>query len=116
MNETSLKVARKKLAEMLRDLSSLAASDLHELMNLHEVLDRIDVARVLVEHLMARKETRWPGFQTRLDFPETREEWSLFVNSASDPETGAIRIVLRPLDSFSDSVTEPTEVALGNPY
>jgi adenylylsulfate reductase subunit A len=116
MNETSLKVARKKLAEMLRDLSSLAASDLHELMNLHEVLDRIDVARVLVEHLMARKETRWPGFQTRLDFPETREEWSLFVNSASDPETGDIRIILRPLDSFSDSVTEPTEVALGNPY
>ena len=116
MNETSLKVARRKLAEMIRDLPSLAASDLHELMNLHEVLDRIDVARVLVEHLMARKETRWPGFQTRLDYPETREEWSLFVNSASDPESGEIRIVLRPLDSFSDSVTEPTEVALGNPY
>ena len=116
MNDSSLQVARKKLAEMTRDLPGLAVSDLHELMNLHEVLDRIDVARVLVEHLLARKETRWPGFQTRLDYPETREEWALFVNSASDPETGEIRIVLRPLDSFSGNVPEPTEVALGNSY
>ncbi|MCL4461158.1 MAG: adenylyl-sulfate reductase subunit alpha [Nitrospirae bacterium] len=116
MNETSLQVARKKLEEMTRDLPGLAAGDMHELMNLHEVLDRIDVARVLVAHLIARKETRWPGFQTRLDYPETREEWNLFVNSASDPDTGEIRIVLRPLDSFSDSVSEPTEVAFGNSY
>ena len=116
MNEASLKVALKKLQEMTVDLPLLSATDTHGLMNLHEVLDRIDVARVLVAHLIARKETRWPGFQTRLDYPETREEWQLFVNSATDRDTGEIRIILRPLDSFTETVSLQEEVAHGNSY
>jgi len=116
MNEASLKVALKKLEEMTDDLPLLSATDTHGLMNLHEVLDRIDVARVLVAHLIARKETRWPGFQTRLDYPETREEWQLFVNSATDRDTGKIRIILRPLDSFTETVSLQEEVVHGNSY
>lgn len=116
MNEASLKVALKKLQEMTVDLPLLSATDTHGLMNLHEVIDRIDVARVLVAHLIARKETRWPGFQTRLDYPETREEWQLFVNSATDRDTGEIRIILRPLDSFTETVSLREEVAHGNSH
>ena len=116
MNEVGLKVALKKLQEMTVDLPLLSATDTHGLMNLHEVIDRIDVARVLVAHLIARKETRWPGFQTRLDYPETREEWQLFVNSATDRDTGEIRIILRPLDSFTETVSLREEVAHGNSH
>lgn len=116
MNEPSLRVAERKVDEMWSEISVLGASDLHGLMNLHEVLDRIDVARVLIAHLVARRETRWPGFQTRLDFPETREEWRLFVNSSSDPATGEIRIVLRPLDSFSETAEQPEEVSFGHSH
>ncbi|MBI4007275.1 MAG: hypothetical protein HY354_02140, partial [Planctomycetes bacterium] len=43
-------------------------------------------------------ETRWPGYQTRLDYPERDDaHWLKFVNSVCDPVTGAIRIVERPL-------------------
>ena len=116
MNETALRVAERKVEVMRSDLPVLGASDLHGLMNLHEVVDRIDVARVLIAHLIARRETRWPGFQTRLDFPETREEWRLFVNSVMDPSTGEIRIVLRPLDSFSETAEHPEEVSFGHSH
>ena len=116
MNESSLLVAERKVKVMRSEASLLGATDLHGLMNLHEVVDRIDVARVLISHLLARRETRWPGFQTRLDFPQTREEWRLFVNSVSEPATGQIRIVLRPLDSFTETAELPEEVGVGHSH
>ena len=41
-----------------------------ELMLAHEVIDRLDVAEVLIHHLKFRRETRWPGWQTRMDYPQ----------------------------------------------
>ena len=66
-------------------------------MNAHEIIDRIDVAEVLVEHLLYRKETRWPSYQTRLDYPERDDRnWLKFVNSLRDRESGEIKIIERP--------------------
>jgi len=63
------------------------------------VLDRIDVARVVVEHLLYRKETRWPCSQSRLDYPERDDDrWLRFVNSMMDTKTGAIKIIERGLN------------------
>ncbi|HDY74769.1 MAG TPA: adenylylsulfate reductase, partial [Euryarchaeota archaeon] len=71
--------------------------DLHELNLAHEVIDRIDVAHVLIKHLLHRRETRWPGFTTNQDYPERDdEEWLKFVNTRLNPETGDVEIVERP--------------------
>lgn len=115
MNEAGLKTAQVKVEEMRKDLRLLGALEEHALMNVHEIVDRIDVARVLIAHLRARRETRWPGFQTRLDHPETKDAWRLFVNSTVDPETGEIRMVYRRLDSFSETASHPEEVTIGYP-
>lgn len=97
MNEERLCVARNHLARLSTQIPYLIADDLHELMLAHEVIDRIDIARVLVEHLISRKETRWPGYQTRLDYPKRDDEnWLKFINSQRNRETGAIEIHTRP--------------------
>jgi adenylylsulfate reductase subunit A len=99
MNEAGLAMADNYLQRISSDLPRMKARDLHELMNAHEVVDRIDVSLVLVSHLRARKESRWPGFQSRTDFPETDPlNWSVFVNSVRDLQTGELKIILRPLD------------------
>ena len=67
-------------------------------MHCHEVVDRVEVARVLVEHLLHRQETRWNAYQTRLDYPDRDDaRWRVFVNSVRDRKTGEIRMVERPL-------------------
>jgi len=115
MNEAGLLMARKKLSELSLDLFRIGAPDSHELMLAHEVVDRIDVAKVLVAHLLARKETRWPGFQTRKDYPETDERYGHFINSVVGRE-GDIHIVHRTLAGemipFGNKLNEPAEIEL----
>lgn len=99
MNEERLVLGREQLARLPGQFEYIEAQDLHDLMLAHSVMDRVDVAQVLVEHLIARKETRWPGYQTRLDYPDRDDEnWSVFVNSRKDPETGKIEILTRPYE------------------
>jgi len=97
MNKESLAYALRHLAILKDQIKYLVAADLHELMEAHEVIDRIDVAEVLVHHLMYREETRWPGWQTRTDFPEKdNERFDGFVNSRFDPDSKTIQVFMRP--------------------
>jgi adenylylsulfate reductase subunit A len=97
MDEERLAIARERLKELKTKTERLIAENLHELMLAHEVIDRIDVAQVLVEHLIFRKETRWPAYQTRLDYPKLDDEnWLCFVNSRRDPDTGKIEVFKIP--------------------
>lgn len=103
MNEAQLLLARQHLAKLPGELDLLEAVDLHDLMKVHEAIDRIDVAQVLVEHLLFRRETRWPGYQTRVDYPERDDEnWLKFVNSRRDPKSGKTEMLTRP---YVQSVT-----------
>lgn len=100
MNEERLDHALKNL-KILRDQTKyLYAKDLHELMNALEVVDRLDVAEVLVHHLKHRKETRWPGWQTRMDYPDVDPELDCFVESSRDPKTGEIKMFTRPYEQI----------------
>ncbi|MGR3310477.1 MAG: adenylyl-sulfate reductase subunit alpha [Candidatus Brocadiales bacterium] len=110
LNEERLLIAR-NLIERLRERGEcLIARDSRELVKAHEVIDRIDVARVLIEHLLYRKETRWPGYQTRLDYPERDDvHWLKFVNSICDPITGNIMIVERPLSTVRSEEAGATQ-------
>ncbi|MBI5208173.1 MAG: FAD-binding protein, partial [Candidatus Firestonebacteria bacterium] len=97
MNEERLNVAKKHLLKMKTQIKFLIVQDSHELVKAHEIIDRIEVASILVEHLIHRKETRWPGYTTRLDFPNKDDfNWLKFVNSVKDINTGEIKIIERP--------------------
>jgi adenylylsulfate reductase subunit A len=82
MNEERLLRARQELKRADNQTKFLVADDPHQLMAANEVSDRLLLAKVVVEHLIARKETRWPGFQTRLDYPERDDHhWLKFITS-----------------------------------
>ena len=81
-NESTL-VRGIHLIELLReDLAHLAARDRHELMRCWELIHRTWVGEAHMRHLLHRKETRWPGYYYRADYPNLDDEnWRVFVNS-----------------------------------
>jgi adenylylsulfate reductase subunit A len=101
MFEEMLHFARRELAKIPDQFDNLIAEDLHNLMKVHEIIDRVDVAQVLVEHLLYRRETRWPSYQTRVDYPNRDDlNWLKFVNSRRDPKTGEIKMITRPYEQI----------------
>src|SRR5579862_6941491 len=72
-----------ELMTMLReDLAHVAAEDLHQLQRAWELQHRVTTAEAVLRHTIFRKETRWPGYCYRADFPKLDDEnWHVFVNS-----------------------------------
>jgi adenylylsulfate reductase subunit A len=101
LNEERLEVALKHIKTLQSQTEYLFATDLHDLMLVHEVIDRVDLAEVVCHHLKFRKETRWPGWQTRLDYPEKDDEnFNCFVESVRDPESGEVKMFTRPYEKM----------------
>jgi adenylylsulfate reductase subunit A len=94
-SEASLKIADDKIHEIEARSDRLSANDMQELVYILELKERLTLCESLIAHLSARKETRWPGFAERTDFPDKNDEWECYVNSRL--ENGEIKIILRPL-------------------
>lgn len=95
-NLAKLKIARERIGELLLLAGVLKAHDLPELMRIWEVIDRLYVCRVLIEHLAARRETRWRSFQENDDYPGRNDDnWLKYVNSRLID--GQVTIILRDL-------------------
>lgn len=94
-NERQMNLAESKIKELLAQTKNLSAGDMHELMFLYELKERLVVCRTLIAHLKARKETRWNSFNENLDYPEKDPEWMKYVNSRM--EDGDIKILYREL-------------------
>lgn len=93
---TRLRMAETRLRELLALADTLHARDLHELMRLCEVIDRLYVCLVLVAHLEARKETRWHSFDENADYPEQDDaRFRCFINSRM--ENGEVHTFTRQL-------------------
>lgn len=91
-----LKIAAKRIQELIKIANILKANDTHELLFIYEILDRLYVAKVLIEHLLARKETRWKCYQENEDYPDKDDEnWKKYVNSIY--KDGSVKIITRDL-------------------
>lgn len=99
-NEERLDYALRHLKMLQGQQDLLIASDLHDLMLAHEVIERLTVAEVLVHHLRFRKETRWQGWQTRTDYPEIDPDLDCFVESRRDIRSGEIEMFTRPYEQI----------------
>ena len=96
-NKAMLTMAEQKLDALEKQLTYLMARSPHDLMQAHEVIDRLLVAQALVKHMLTREETRWPAFHSRSDFPERNDaDWLNFVNTRYNKERGAWNISRRP--------------------
>ncbi|HAH97367.1 MAG TPA: adenylyl-sulfate reductase subunit alpha [Firmicutes bacterium] len=96
-NKAMLTMAEQKLDALEKQLTYLMARSPHDLMQAHEVIDRLLVAQALVKHMLTREETRWPAFHSRSDFPERNDaDWLNFVNTRYNKERGSWHISRRP--------------------
>ena len=94
-NDGQLERARQRIAELQSFAETLSAESPRDLQRVYEVCERLTVAEVLIAHLAARKETRWPGFGVHTDYPGKSEEFECYVNSKV--EDGAVKVFTRPL-------------------
>ena len=69
-NTTRLLIASEKIEELLVLSSKLRAKDMRELLQIFEVIDRLYVCKVLIVHLLERKETRWKCYGENADYPQ----------------------------------------------
>ncbi|HEX5655670.1 MAG TPA: adenylyl-sulfate reductase subunit alpha [Polyangiales bacterium] len=106
-SEGELKLAEIHLKRLEQEFSSITATDLHDLLLAHDLMDRVTVSRTLVAHMQHRKETRWHCYQERLDYPERDDaRWgSVFVNSVRRGDR--VDMVERPVERADIEVVLP---------
>ena len=80
-NEKQLELAAEKIEQIEKLSDNLHAEDMHELMFVYELKERLIICKSVIAHLKARKETRWHSFAENLDYPEKSDEWLKYVNS-----------------------------------
>lgn len=90
-NERQLHMADEKIRNLISLTSHLAAKDMHELMFIYELKERLTVCLSVIAHLKARKETRWHSFAENLDYPEKSDVYLKYVNSKA--VDGKIQII-----------------------
>jgi adenylylsulfate reductase subunit A len=86
------------LIEMLReDLAHQCARNRHELLRSWEVVHRAWTGEAHLRHLLYRKETRWPGYYYRSDYPDLDDKnWRVFVNSTYDSAKNSWNLTTKP--------------------
>ena len=94
-NGKQLAMAEEKIRQLQVLAEGLKAEDMHELMFVYELKERLTVCLSMIAHLGARKETRWHSFAENLDYPQKSDEWLRYVNSRL--VDGKIEIIYRDL-------------------
>lgn len=94
-NGKQLDMAEEKIRQLQVLAENLHAEDMHELMFVYELKERLTVCLSVIAHLQARKETRWHSFAENLDYPDKSDDWLLYVNSKM--EDGELKIIYRDL-------------------
>lgn len=95
-NEARLDIAKQKLEELSEIAEKLKAHDMHELLFIREIIDRLIVSKVLIHHLKARKETRWQVYQKNLNYVEKDDENYLnYINTVY--KNGNVEVIKRDL-------------------
>lgn len=94
-NGKQLAMAEEKIRQLQVLAEGLKAEDMHELMFVYELKERLTVCLSVIAHLGARKETRWHSFAENLDYLQKSDEWLRYVNSRL--VDGKIEIIYRDL-------------------
>ena len=100
-NAATLERGLQLMEAFRQDLDHLGARDRHELLRCWELVHRAWVGEAHMRHLLYRKETRWPGYYYRADYPNLDDaNWRVFVNSRYDQESGRWDLFTKPYISI----------------
>jgi adenylylsulfate reductase subunit A len=99
-NKAYLDIGLNLLGMLKEDLEKVAARDAHELMRAWECKHRLMQAETHVRTVLAREETRWPGYYFRADHPSMdNDNWLKFIN-IKENDKGDMEIIERPIYSI----------------
>jgi adenylylsulfate reductase, subunit A len=88
-NEPLLTRGLELLGMLKEDAASLGAEDLHQLQRAWELQHRLLASECVTQHTLFRKETRWPGYYYRGDYPKLDDDnWHCFTLSQYDRDSG----------------------------
>jgi adenylylsulfate reductase subunit A len=88
-NEPLLTRGLELLGMLKEDAANLGAEDLHQLQRAWELQHRLLASECVAQHTLFRKETRWPGYYYRGDYPKLDDkDWHCFTLSRYDGESG----------------------------
>lgn len=94
--EESLAEADRRIDGLMRRAEEIRVNRPMDLAHYFETRERLLVAKVLIAHLGARKETRWHCFAENESHPDRDDEnWLKFVNSVY--EDGRVRMIFHPI-------------------
>ncbi|MCD8132376.1 MAG: adenylyl-sulfate reductase subunit alpha [Clostridiales bacterium] len=79
--ERQLRLADEEIDRLSAQAKYLKAGNMHEMLFVYELKDRLTVCKTLIFHLLNRKETRWHVFGENLDYPETDQKYFAYLNS-----------------------------------
>lgn len=94
-NESQLEIAREKIDNIIKLTKAVKVSNFNNLVKIYELKERLIVCKVLIEHLKARKETRWHSFAENTDYKDKDDKYLKYVNSIY--KNGKIKIIYRDL-------------------
>lgn len=94
-NTSRLLIASEKIEDLLVLSSKLRAKDMRELLQIFEIIDRLYVCKVLIVHLLERKETRWKCYGENADYPEKNENLLKYINTIY--KDGKVQVIFRDL-------------------
>ncbi len=96
IEHSKLSYAAQRIDELLELARNLNAEDMHDLLFVYEILDRLYVCKALIHHLESRKESRWYNYMSSTEYPEKDDgQWLKYVNSVY--ENGKFRTIFREL-------------------
>ena len=94
--EESLAEADRRIDGLMRRAGEIRVNRPMDLAHYFATRERLLVAKVLIAHLGARKETRWHCFAENESHPDRDDEnWMKFVNSVY--EDGRVRMIFHPI-------------------
>ncbi|NLK94769.1 MAG: adenylyl-sulfate reductase subunit alpha [Clostridiales bacterium] len=94
-NESQLEIAREKIDNIIKLTKAVKVSNFNNLVKIYELKEKLIVCKVLIEHLKARKETRWHSFAENTDYKDKDDKYLKYVNSIY--KNGKIKIIYRDL-------------------
>jgi adenylylsulfate reductase subunit A len=102
IEHSKLAYAGERIDELLELARNLNAEDMHDLLFIYEILDRLYVCKALIHHLESRKESRWYNYMSSTEYPEKDDrQWLKYVNSVY--ENGKFRTIFRELTGRTEN-------------
>jgi adenylylsulfate reductase subunit A len=97
-NEPLLTRGLELLSMLKEDAASLGAEDFHQLQRAWELQHRLLASECVTQHTLFRKETRWPGYYYRGDYPKLDDkDWHCFTLSSYDRDSGKWELEKAPV-------------------